>query len=473
MIRDKIEETIQQYRLILPGERIGVAVSGGVDSMVLLHVLENLASRLEFSLVVLHFEHGIRGAESLRDMEFVKKQCALRQLPLAVGRGNVPGEVRETGESPEAVARRQRYAFFHEQKREQKLDKIAVAHHKDDGAETFLLNLIRGSGISGLTSMKIRRDPGIIRPMMEVTREEILEYARRNNVAFMEDSSNASAEYSRNYVRSEILPRMAKLNPAVSQAIMRASELLLEEDAALDTYTDLEYTRCVQEMGTSLLIDLAVFNALSLAIKRRVIRKGLSHRYSLIDVDKNAVDRMIELARTGKTGKYFALQGKFFARVSYNALIISDKMYTIERNGSFSLRETGPTELWPGEMLFREPVEPPRQFPEKSSLVQFVNGEALEGAEIRTRREGDRFSPFGVHGSKKLKDWMIDRKIPAEMRDGIPLLARDGEVLWVIGYGLSEKLRVGENAAAAERLCYIFNHGGNEEDGKARHADGY
>ena len=153
MIRDKIEETIQQYRLILPGERIGVAVSGGGDSMVLLHVLENLAPRLGFSLMVLHFEHGIRGAESLRDMEFVKEQCALRQLPLAVGRGNVPKEVRETGESPEAVARRQRYAFFHEQKQEQKLDKIAVAHHKDDGAETFLLNLIRGSGISGLTSM--------------------------------------------------------------------------------------------------------------------------------------------------------------------------------------------------------------------------------------------------------------------------------------------------------------------------------
>ncbi len=459
MLSAKVEETIKQHNLIEPGEKVGVAVSGGVDSMVLLRILSGLSGKMGFSVVALHFEHGIRGGESLRDMAFVEHECALGGIACICGRGNVPAEIAETGESPEAVARRQRYAFFYEQKQALGLQKIAVAHHCDDGAETFLFNLIRGSGISGVTAMKYMREPGVIRPMLGVSRGEIEQYARENGIAYVTDSSNFSPEYARNYIRSEIIPRMRRLNPEVSQAIMRTSEILLEEDLALQEYAGREYARTVRQEKDRACIDLDGFNALSLAVRRRIFRRILDERFSLVDITKGTVDELMSLAAVHRTGSYFSLDDKFFARVSYNTLIISEKMYTINRSGIFSVAAGRRTALWPGEEICVEISAPPAVYPDETSLTQYADCEAFHGAEIRARKEGDRFTPFGMQDSKKLKDWMIDSKIPREIRGGIPLLALGGEVLWIVGYALSEKLRVAANAAQAYKVSYIFHNG--------------
>ena len=268
MLETLVEKTIKKYNLISLGDRVGVAVSGGVDSMVLLHVLYTLSRRSGFYVYALHFEHGIRAEESVGDMHFVEEQCEKMHIPFYSGSEDVPAIAAQTGENLEAAARRLRYAFFEERKRALKLSKIAIAHHKDDFAETFLLNLVRGSGMAGLTTMKYQRTPGIIRPMLDISRKDIEAYASAHNIPFRVDSTNAALKYARNYIRAEILPRMAALNPEVSSAIMRASEILGEEDSALFEYAKSEYHKISRREEGQIVLDLVGFNALPKAIRR-------------------------------------------------------------------------------------------------------------------------------------------------------------------------------------------------------------
>ena len=289
MLETLVDTTIKRYNLISLGDRVGVAVSGGVDSMVLLNVLYTLSRRSGFYVCALHFEHGIRSEESVGDMHFVEQQCEAMHIPFYAGSADVPVIAAQTGENLEAAARRLRYEFFEERKQQLGLAKIAIAHHKDDFAETFLLNLLRGSGVAGLTSMKYQRQPGIIRPLLDISRKQIEAYAKKHEIPFRVDSTNAALKYTRNYIRAEILPRMAKLNPEVSSAIMRASEILGEEDAALFEYAKSEYHKISRREEGQIVLDLIAFNALPKAIRRRVVRMALLEFTTLQDVDKRAL----------------------------------------------------------------------------------------------------------------------------------------------------------------------------------------
>lgn len=466
MLETLVDTTIKRYNLISLGDRVGVAVSGGVDSMVLLNVLYTLSRRSGFYVCALHFEHGIRSEESVGDMHFVEQQCEAMHIPFYAGSADVPVIAAQTGENLEAAARRLRYEFFEERKQQLGLAKIAIAHHKDDFAETFLLNLLRGSGVAGLTSMKYQRQPGIIRPLLDISRKQIEAYAKKHEITFRVDSTNAALKYTRNYIRAEILPRMAKLNPEVSSAIMRASEILGEEDAALFEYAKSEYHKISRREEGQIVLDLIAFNALPKAIRRRVVRMALLEFTTLHDVDKRSVDRVLDLAASGRTGKGYSLEGRFFAHVSYRSLIITDKIVTIQREGSFAVGE-GVIEPWPGEFFLMQPVERqnlPRKFPSASSMVQYADAAALEGAVLRTRAPGDYFSPFGMEGKKKLKDWMIDEKIPREARGSMPLLAKGSEILWIVGYALSDRAKVRRDSSAVCKISYMYNTG--EESAK-------
>lgn len=457
MLEEIVEKAIKAHNLIAAGERVGVAVSGGIDSMVLLDILKKISVQMGFYLCALHYEHGLRGEESVRDMEFVEHVCKERMITLHIGRGNVPGMA--AGKNIEAVARMARYDFFEQSRRKYNLQKIAVAHHRDDFAETFLLNLVRGSGTAGLIAMKYLREPGVIRPMLAVSRREIEAYAHIQRIEHIEDSTNDDTEYSRNYIRKEIMPRLEKLNPETGLAIMRARELLEEEDLALSEYAQAEYRRIAKKQGREVFINIPKLVALNVALKRRVVREAISECASLRDVEREAVDRVIDLAASRKTGKYFGMPGKFFARINYNTLIIGAEMYTIERNGEFLVRE-GITELWPGEFFSMEPAERPDAYPEKGSMVQYVNG-ALLNAVIRTRKPGDEFTPFGMIGTKKLQNWFVDAKIPRELRDSLPLLCVGKKVLWVVGYSLGEALRVAPGTGHVYKIYYSY---GSKED---------
>ena len=430
-----MREFIAEHNLISEGQRIGAAVSGGADSIAMLHGL----TALGFDVSVLHFEHGIRPEEaSLGDMRFVEEYCRKHNLPFYCRRCSVPRE-KQPGESMESAARRLRYAFFEEMAEAHGLDRIATAHHADDAAETFFLNLLRGGGTTGLSGLRPMRG-NIIRPMLFAARKEIEAYCTTENIPYVTDATNLSPDYTRNYLRLEVLPKLAQINPEYAAAILRTQDILREEDAALEAYAEAELGKIASFEEGRISLTLAEFNVLPTGMRRRILRSCLNENCPLTDIEKKHYDTLLSLCAAGKTGAKFALPGKFSAFVSYNTLIIAKKMYTIDRIEETSLNLSGETLSERGSFCC-VPAES-CVFGSGADFVQFFDGEALRGAAVRSRRQGDRFHPLGAGGSKKLKDWFIDQKIPAEQRDGIPIVARGSEVLWVVGYALSEEAKV-------------------------------
>ena len=205
------------------------AVSGGADSMCLLHLLKSSGIKVTAA----HFEHGIRGEESVRDMDFVKAYCEANSIPFVCARGDVPAYAKAKGMSIEEAARALRYAFLEEQCSLLGCDYIATAHNADDNAETVLMNLIRGSGAKGLSGIPRSRGK-LIRPLLDVSRSEIEAYIRKNNIPFVEDSTNLSQDYTRNFIRHRILPLVREINPNFTQAACRTAELMRRDDSCLE-----------------------------------------------------------------------------------------------------------------------------------------------------------------------------------------------------------------------------------------------
>ena len=452
MLKETVEEQLYTRCELQKGAKIGVAVSGGMDSMTLLSLCLEIAKEGELSLTVLHFEHGIRGEESQRDARFVEETAGKMGLPFRLGKADVPARAKEDGRNIEEEARLLRYAFFRDCMEKEGLCAVAVAHHADDDVEGFLLNLLRGSGKSGLLPMRARTKDGIIRPMLCVSKAEIREYAEENGIAYVEDSTNADESYTRNYIRRELVPRLKNINPKATEKIMRTQELLLEEEEILLKMQEEAEKEILSEQDGDVVLKADLLNGIPAALRRRVVRTAIGRALgTLKDISFDDVDAVLRLGGSG-TGKTYET-GRFFARVSYNnTLIIGRKFDTIKRSLSFSLTE-GETRLWDGESIFIEEAACPSVFPGPKEPVQFVKREALKGAQVRTRCPGDRIVPFGMKGSKKIGDWMTDEKVPLPLRENIPLLAVGDEVLWIIGYGLSEKLRV-NNGDEAVKICY-------------------
>ena len=219
------------------GSRVLCAVSGGADSMCLLNWLSYNAETLEISVAAAHFEHGIRGDESLRDMAFVEDVCRAMGIQLFIGRGDVPRYAEEKGVGLEEAARELRYEFLKKTAEQNGFDRIATAHNADDNAETVIFNLARGSGAAGICGIPPVRG-NIVRPLLETTRTEIERYLEEHGVSHIEDSTNSSQQYSRNKIRLQIMPVLREINPSVSRAILRTGDMLREDNRLLDQLAD-------------------------------------------------------------------------------------------------------------------------------------------------------------------------------------------------------------------------------------------
>ena len=452
---DEVKKTVVSHNLIKKDDRIGVAVSGGIDSMALLHILLRLSEELEFQVCCLHFEHGIRGADSRRDADFVCETAKAACVPFLEGSADVPAYAREHGLNLEAAARELRYGFFEGACGKLGLRKIALGHHMDDQAETLLLNLIRGSGLDGLTGMDYFRAPVYIRPLLDVSRKDIEAYAKEHGIAHVEDATNACLDYSRNYIRHELMPALLRLNPQTAGALCRSAKLLREDNEIVRSVVGAYYDQTVGQNEMGYFVDLQKYAGLLLAVRKHLLRKLLADHYGLIDIEKQHIDRLDEFALTAETGKKLDIKFEVFATKSYGQLIISKKTYRIKKDGVFSLKVGGLTQIWDGKVFHCEPCRRPECFGSATDTIQYVNGGPLEGACVRTRMPGDVFSPLGMKGRKTLKEAMIDFKIPRALRNEIPLVARGREILWIPGYALSDKLRIDDDTKNICRIEYF------------------
>jgi len=464
---EKVLDTINKYHLIKKGEGVVVGVSGGPDSVCLLHVLYTLRDRLHIKLYAVHINHMLRGKESEADEEYVRELCKKLEIPAYFFSIDVKDLASKRGISLEEAGREARYHKFETVAEDVGASKIAVAHNKNDQAETVLMNIIRGSGLDGLKGIEYARGK-IIRPLLDVRREDIENYCRKHSLSPRIDSTNLVSIYTRNKIRLDLIPAINKMfDTDIQDNLWKMSVLLKDDLDYIEENVAHLYNKCLIEMNKdSITIDAGIFQRYHTAIRRRIIRSVIRNLTgSLKGIESVHIEKVLQLCENGRTGAEIHLPCGLKALKSYNHLIIgtvvSDVMvqpFCSELNipGVTSVPEIGAGI----EAFIEKKSAGIEQYGNMryNSLVQYFDYDNLKmGINIRNRRDGDVFKPYKSNGTKKLKEYFIDNKIPRHKRDSIPLIAQGNEIVWVIGYKISDKFKVTENTKNVLKLIYFLN----------------
>ena len=403
---NKLLSALRRYEMVRPGDTVICAVSGGADSMALLWGMFLLKEKLGIRLEAAHFDHGLRGAESAADAEFVEKFCDFHDIPLHLGRENVvPGP-----KGLEAAAREARYAFLRSLN-----GTIATAHTADDNAETVLLHLLRGSGLRGLGGVTPKSDR-LIRPMLDVTRAEVEAFLNENYIRHREDSSNGTDVYLRNRLRHHVMPLLRTENPSIAQGLSAAAQRFREDAQLLDELA-----------GRIDPTDVRALREAPGPLRRRSL-EGLLKKNGFPEPSASHIAQAEALVFSDKPSAR-AVFGGVTLRRNYDRLAVErEKIVIPERR----LPREGVTELPElGLAVITAPAEGPGEW------VVCPEGEMI----VRSRRSGDALTTKG--GTKSLKKRFIDRKIPQWDRDAVPVLADEGGVLAVYGFGADETRKTG------------------------------
>lgn len=443
--------TIDKYNLIEKDDNIVLGLSGGPDSMALLYVLLAFKKKIDFNLLIAHINHGVRGAEALKDEMFVKDISYSLDLPFFSTRVDMVALAKKEGISAEEAGRKLRYGFFREILKSKGTGKIAVAHNKKDQAETLLMRIMRGTGIDGLKGMEFQTDD-IIRPILDVDRWEIEKYIEDENIDTVLDKTNLETIYTRNKVRLELIPYIEEnFNPNIIDTLFRLSENASLDSKFLEEYSAKRYTSSLKSKSeSSIVFKYDKFKREDEAIKRRIIRKAiLDLRNTLQGIEEIHISSVVDLFDKRETGKRIDLPGDMLARVSYSDLIVEkvqDRDSGVDaRLASEYLLKLGKNVLedWNLEIYLELVEKKDIDFKKTSRNIRYFDYNKIVGDMlIRKRTCGDRFNPFGMKGSKKLKDYFIDEKIPRQVRDKTPLFVDEKNIIWVIGYRTSEIYRI-------------------------------
>ncbi|MBP3619548.1 MAG: tRNA lysidine(34) synthetase TilS [Clostridia bacterium] len=430
---EKILGFIKKHKLIKAGEVIGVGLSGGVDSMSLLHFLNAHKHELDIDVVAIHINHGIR-EESDDEARFVLQKC--KEMGIRVYKFSIdaPKISKDKNISMETAAREGRYGVFEALVRKDIVDKIALAHHQSDQAETILMHIFRGCGVAGARGMEPVRDKIYIRPMLPVSKQEIMEYSSINNLEFVEDSSNKDNAYSRNYVRNVIMRDILRKWPNAIEAINNFATTVSEDDDYVKKNLDFN----------SLLIDGKIvqmpcsFFYDSSAIYSRMVFKALAAIGAKKDIERKHIEMIRELATSLENGKKIKLPFDIVVSKEYDYLTFENnyiekpRLYKQLKCEEFTAVNFGKV------VVKRVKADTINQ---DENALYFDYRKVPKTARWRYREDGDVFEKFGG-GTKKLKSVLIDKKIPVRLRDYIPVLADENEVYVIAGVGISEKVRV-------------------------------
>lgn len=422
-------QTINTHSLIDRNDKIVVAVSGGADSVALLHGLHAIKDTYNLELFVCHLNHQLRGEDADGDACYVKELSDGLAIQSYIYSRDVASLSKEMKMSFEETAREIRYALFDEVLLKTGATKIAVAQNMNDQAETILMRLFRGSGLEGLTATKFKRDT-IIRPILAISREDIESYCLQNQLNFRTDHTNFETDYSRNKIRLELLPYVKEhFNEKIIEKLFDTTQLLSDDLKFIEKHVDDIYNKCV-------LTDRVLLSDLDLddAILSRVLRKIIDKAVSLKGISSEHIKELMTMVKLKKHGNERKVKTLTF-EISYDKLLFFGEgasgleMVSLDQSIDYN-----------GYRLEKLEVINKRDI-----HTITIDADKLKGKlTVRTRKPGDRFSPLNMKGSKKLKDFFIDLKIPVHERDNILLLCDEGQIIWVVGYRLSDLYKVDE-----------------------------
>lgn len=457
----KVKSFIKDNNLIQNNDKILVALSGGPDSVCLLHVLHSLKIELNLTIGVAHINHMLRGDESIGDESYVKKLCENLSIPCYIERIDIDVVSKELGISHEMAGRDERYKFFQSISNKYGYNKVAIAHNVNDQAETVIMRMMRGTGLEGLGGIRAKRDKNIIRPILSLSRDEIETYCDEKELEPRIDKTNLENVYSRNKVRLDILPYMKEhFNSDIIQTLNRMAGVLQKDDEYISQQCNKSFEEYCKIESKCLIIDKKIFE-LHDAVVTRVIKKALidySGKYTNFEM-KHIYD-VIDLVKKG-TNKRIDLPNDIIAENIYDDIHLKYRENKIEKKNDeiFISKE----ELANNTFSFMNYIVNIEVINKKNN-IEFSNNDLIkhfdydnivDGIIIRTRKDGDKIRPLGMKGNKKLKDIFINSKVPKDDRDIVPITCFDNSIAWIVGYKVSEDYKVTEKTKKIIKIRFV------------------
>lgn len=482
----RISRTIRALQMIREGDRVLIGVSGGPDSVLLLYLLHRLSLELSFRIGVAHFNHCLRGKMSDDDAGFVQSLSRDLNLSYYTDQKDTMGYKKKHGLSLEDAARRLRYEFYHAVAKADGFNKIALGHHKDDNAEVVLMHLFRGSGPKGISGIPAVRshpedDITIVRPLMDLTKSEIMDFLNRMKIPYVMDKTNRDKAYLRNKVRHELLPVLkSTFNPNITESLHRLASILSTEEDWIETILDPVYEKTlIQPAGGPLRISLTEFVKLHTAVQRRVIRRavgkiqGHAKRFTL-----SHIDAVIRFATSGPNGGSIDLPGCIRVSRDSDTLLITRENASLRDLPPGRRKKSSPryhyiikdpskgleghngngaagrhleqvfgfvyiNEINASLRCARIPRQDLPDMKKMSPKTAFLDMDKLSFPLIlRNSQPGDRFTPMGMSGTQKFKKYFVDHKIPQSRREKTPVLVSGEKIIWLVGHRIDEAYKV-------------------------------
>lgn len=452
----KVFESILKYDLLKNGDSVLIALSGGPDSVALLRVLARFRRKLKLKVSAVYINHRIRPNAAKKEEKFCAELCSKLNVRFVSVSEDIPKLSNKLKKGIEETGRDFRYEKFTEIANELKCNKIALGHHIDDRVETILFRILRGTGSTGLKGIPVKRSK-FIRPLYDVTKKEILKFLRSSKYKFCTDRSNATVEYKRNYIRNRLLPLIRKeINSNIDGALLNLSETIAAEDIYLEEIVAKAFDKCVTHTpGGKLIVALTAFNNYDLWVQRRLVRRCLT------DVsgsggfpDKITVERVLEVANGSKKG--VSVPPKIECQKIHDSLYIFEK-----RKLSFlsKLKVPGTTSVVSaGLKIVSKIVKNANVTRNRRSQNVIVDLNKISGKLlVRNIKTGDRFQPLGMKGSKKVGDYLTDRKVETVLRNEIPVIADGRGIVWLGGFEIDERVKVNGNTKEALQIELNYN----------------
>lgn len=445
---NKVINYIKDNNLIKEKDKVLVALSGGPDSVCLLHILHRLKNVLNIELGAIHINHMLRGEESDNDEKYIGQLCDKLGINYYVKRIDIEYISKSTNVSLEVAGRNERYKAFEEIRKDNGYNKVAVAHNSNDQAETILMRMMRGTGLEGLTGIKAKREDGIIRPILCLNRSEIEIYCEENKLNPRIDASNYERIYSRNKVRLDILPYMKEnFNRDIVDTLNRMALILQKDNDFIEEYSKRCYNIYCKNYSNKLEVSKELFeNEMESIITRVIIMafKEISKCYQ--NFEMKHIYEIVNLSRRG-TGKMINLTNNIICENLYGDIIFRIDNKNKKNNNSeivIDKNNISNNIIFDNYIVSFEVINNKNKVEfSKNNLIKLFDYDNIEKEIIiRYRKDGDRITPLGMNGSKKLKDIFINLKVPREKRDNIPILCFDDKISWIVGYKTSQESKI-------------------------------
>ncbi len=501
LLTERVLHFIQEHHLVSSQHQLLVAVSGGPDSVCLLHILAKLQKELDIKLHVAHLNHQLRGAESEADARYVSDLAHRLGIPATIEQRDVKAYQTQQHISLEEAGREVRYTFLAQVAKSIGASRVAVGHTTDDHIETILMHLIRGTGTRGLRGLQpstawqlARNSLTIIRPLLEVNRQETADYCHSHKLAPRFDASNLSLSPLRNRIRHQLLPLLQSYNPGVVEALLRTARITADDLAYLDKEIARLWDEIAQKQENVIILDKARVLGLPSALKRNLLRAAIEKLLGLKDIEMCHIEGIMA-ALNKPAGKKITLPGGLIFSIGYDSYLLAPESATLSPfpvlGAEFPLKIPGETLLtgWRimANIINREQMaekEKPKGAlaPSETTTPLTLDTGSVKEREsegvrltdniftayldldktgdkliVRTRQPGDRFQPLGMSQSKKLAEFMIDAKIPQVWRQRIPLVCSPQHILWVVGWRIDERVKVSDSTKQV--LCLKFERG--------------